>query len=410
VNIVEFVTDEGLLGPFFVGPSWDRWRAVMRAAFALPMDACALELFSEIAGGRAPPRSPVSELVCLVGRGGGKDSIAAALATYVASTSDFSGLRPGEKGVILCLAVDRDQAAICFNYIRALFERVPMLAFMVERITADTIDLSNGAQIIVGTNNFRSVRGRTICSVIYDEVCFWRSDDSASPDHEVDAAIGPGLARWPNALKIMISSVHRRAGLAFSRWKAAFGKEDDDTLCVVGGTLQFNPSFDRKVIDRDLKRDYERASAEYLCKWRDDLSTFVDRLAIEACVVTGCYERGRVGGVVYRAFCDPSGGRGDSMTLAIGHRDKGGRGIVDALREIRPPFDPATVVAEFSGLLKSYKIHEVTGDNYAGEWPVSQFREHGITYKASEKVRSALYLDFLPSMPVRSSFWTMSGR
>jgi hypothetical protein len=74
------------------------------------------------------------------------------------------------------------------------------------------------------------------------------------------------------------------------------------------------------------------------------------------------------------------------MTIAVGHRDKAGIGIVDAIREIRPPFDPAVAVAEFAGLLKSYKVHDVTGDNYAGEWPVSQFREHGITYKASEKV------------------------
>lgn len=396
MNIVEFISDDALLGPHFRGDSWARWKACLKAAFAQPMNARDGELFNEVAGGRAPPPKPVGEFVALVGRGGGKDSVAAALAAYIAVTGDFSRLRPGEKGSILCIATDRDQSGIAFNYIRGLFEQVPMLAGMVERTTADTIDLSNGAEIVVATNSFRAVRGRTIVCAIYDEVCFWHSDDYAHPDVEVDAAVGPGLARWPGALRVMISSVYRRSGLAYSRWKAAFGVDDADTLVVVGDTLQFNPNFDRKVIDRELARDYERASAEYLSRWRDDLSAFIDRAAIEACIVPGCYERARVSGVVYIAFCDPSGGRGDSFTLAIAHRGKDGRAILDAIREIQPPFVPAAVVAEFAMLLKSYNIREVTSDNYAGEWPVSQFREHGITYKASEKVRSLLYLDFLP--------------
>jgi len=28
---------DGPLAPFYEGPSWDRWRAVLRAAYALPM-------------------------------------------------------------------------------------------------------------------------------------------------------------------------------------------------------------------------------------------------------------------------------------------------------------------------------------------------------------------------------------
>ena len=35
------------------------------------------------------------------------------------------------------------------------------------------------------------------------------------------------------------------------------------------------------------------------------------------------------------------------MTLAIAHRDKDDRGILDAVRERRPPFSPDDVVQEF---------------------------------------------------------------
>ncbi|HEX3861081.1 MAG TPA: hypothetical protein VHY35_05260 [Stellaceae bacterium] len=395
-DIIDFISDPDALGPSYAGPSWDRWRACLRAAYALPMSDVDLALFSEVAGGRAPPLWPVSEFVALVGRGGGKDAVAAAIAAHIASTSDFRRLRPGERGSVLLIAVDREQAGIAFGYIRALFEQVPMLAALVEKIVDDTVLLTNGAAIIVATNSYRSVRGKTIICTIFDEVCFWRSADSASPDIEVDAAVSPGLARWPGAMKILISSVYRRAGLAHQRFKDCFGQDDPETLVVLGGTRQFNPNFDAKVIDRALARDYARASAEYLSIWRDDLSSFVDPEAVAACVAKGCRQRAYNTRIGYRAFCDPSGGRGDSMTLGIAHRDKDGKAILDHLEEARPPFDPKVVVASFASILKVYKIRTVIGDNYSGNWCVSEFREHGVVYEPSERNRSQIYFDLLP--------------
>src|SRR5271154_3994677 len=96
------------------------------------------ELFAEVSGGRAPPRRRVKELVAAVGRGGGKDSIAAALATFIATTGDFTRLRPGEKATIMCMATDRDQGAISFGYIRALLEETPLLVDKIIRMVPST--------------------------------------------------------------------------------------------------------------------------------------------------------------------------------------------------------------------------------------------------------------------------------
>ena len=101
MSVIDMMRDAHLLGPFFEGASWDRWRAALKAAFALPMTKRDRELFHEVAE-RDPPKRPVRELVCIIGRGGGTDSIASALAAYLATTSDFTGLRPGERGVVLC--------------------------------------------------------------------------------------------------------------------------------------------------------------------------------------------------------------------------------------------------------------------------------------------------------------------
>jgi hypothetical protein len=145
------------------------------------------------------------------------------------------------------------------------------------------------------------------------------------------------------------------------------------------------------------------ASAEWLAEFRDDISAFVTREAVEKCVSPDVLERSRVPGVLYQAFVDPSGGSSDSMTLAIGHRqptpdNKSALGILDALREIRAPFSPEDAVAEFAQLLHSYGIRSVRGDRYAAEWVVGAFRKFGIEYRAADLNKSEIYRDLLPRL------------
>ncbi len=83
------------------------------------------------------------------------------------------------------------------------------------------------------------------------------------------------------------------------------------------------------------------------------------------------------------------------MTLAIAHLS-GGIAVLDAIREVRPPFSPESVVTEFAAMLRAYGLKSVTGDRYAGEWPRERFREHGITYEVSEKPKTDIYRDLLP--------------
>lgn len=102
----------------------------------------------------------------------------------------------------------------------------------------------------------------------------------------------------------------------------------------------------------------------------------------------------------YTAFVDPAGGSGgDSMTLAIAHAERPGEKtviVLDAVREIRPPFSPEAAVGEYASVLAAYGLARVTGDRYAGEWPREQFRKHGIEYVPSELTKSALYRELLP--------------
>lgn len=287
--------------------------------------------------------------------------------------------------------------------IRGFFENIPTLKAMTKKIGSDSITLKNRVVIKVSTNSYRSVRGRGILVAILDEACFFRSDDggigsgSANPDTEVVAALAPGLARVPNSMMIMISSVYKRSGVVYERWKNHYGKNDDDILIIKGSTTQFNPTFPQSTIDRALELDRSRYAAEYLSVWRDDLQNLVAREVVEACVEPGIYERPPARDTHYFGFCDPSGGSADSMTLAIGHMPYAAETVViDCLREARPPFSPEVVVKEFSETFKSYGITTVIGDRYAGEWPIEQFAKLGIRYEPSAKPKSELYIGLLP--------------
>lgn len=400
MNFASALTAPSMFGPWMSGPSWAGWRAVLKGAYAAPMTGDEHAFFRTVAK-REPPARRVKELWVVAGRRAGKDSVASIIATHFALGDYHARLRPGERAVVMCLAVDREQAKIVLGYIKGYFQEIPGLADLIGRETQYGFEVGDEVEVVVATNNFRLVRGRTLVCVIFDEVAFWRSDDAANPDTETYNAARPGLATLaPDSILIGISSPYRKAGLLYSKWKAHFGRDSDDEVLVIQApTLTLNPSLDPAIIADALAEDPAKAGAEWLAEWRDDIGAFLDRALVEAAVETGRLVRPPVAGIRYVAFCDPSGGSSDSMTLAIAHADGAGAartGVLDCLVERTAPFNPTEVAAEMASTLKTYGLKQVEGDRYAAQWVVSAFQSNGITYKHSERDRSAIYLDAIP--------------
>jgi hypothetical protein len=276
-----------------------------------------------------------------------------------------------------------------------------MLAKLITREDRETFDLSNSVTIEVGTASFKSVRGYTIVAALCDEIAFWPTDDSAQPDYEILDALRPGMATIPNAMLLCASSPYARRGALWDAHRRHYGKDGDPILVWQAPTREMNPTVPQRVIDAATERDPASAAAEYGAQFRSDVESFVNREAVEACVSVGVRERQPMPGVTYSAFADPSGGSADSMTLAIAHQEENVV-VLDALRERRPPFSPEDVVLEFAELLKTYRITEVQGDRYSGEWARERFREHGITYEMAAKPKSDLYRDLLPAINSRN--------
>jgi hypothetical protein len=412
--------DPHIFGPWFSADSWSTWSVLDRAIFGEPLTADQLVVFTELTGRTEVPTSPVSEAWIIAGRRSGKDVKAASIVVYIATIGNLTlkfheKLTPGEVGVVQLLAVDRKQAQICLGYIKAMFQQ-PKLAGLVKKELPDGIELKNKLVIEVTTNDKRRVRGRTVVACVMDEVAFWLSSDtgSVSPDSEVYNALKPAMATMPGAMLIGISSPYAQRGLLFSKYKRHFAKNDPDILIAKAPTWRMNPTLQRYsgFIATAFDEDPQAASAEYGAEFRTDVAGFVSYETIDDATDHHVREREPQSYTAYHAFCDPSGGSSDAMTLAIAHtallpvppahRDDRTETqsitILDCLREVKPPFKPTDVVAQFCLTLKAYGLTHVTGDRYAGEWVVSAFAEHGIIYEHSSLTRSEIYLDLLPRL------------
>src|SRR6185437_11405650 len=185
MNLVQAMCDRKLFAPFFHGPSWANWRIVLKATCGMALDRQERAFFSTIAE-RDPPTKPVRELWAIAGRRAGKDSIASMICAHRASVPNYRPhIRPGEVPLVQCLAVDKTQATIVKGYARAYFDKIPLLASLkTKKEQREGFLLSNGVELAVRASNFRVVRGRAVPCCVFDEVSFWSSEDSASPDTE----------------------------------------------------------------------------------------------------------------------------------------------------------------------------------------------------------------------------------
>ncbi|MBE0471448.1 MAG: hypothetical protein IBX55_18305 [Methyloprofundus sp.] len=395
VTIRDLMNDPQLFGDTFAGETWDAWRALLSGFYGLPLSDTELDTFKQLTGREKAPSQAHDELWLVVGRRGGKTNTSALLAVYEAVFNNHAEkLAPGEVATVMLIAADRKQARSAFRYISGLLNGNPMLKSLIVREDKESIELNNRCAIEVGTASFRSVRGYTVPCIIADEVAFWRSDESANPDSEILNALRPALATLKGKL-IALSSPYARRGSLWDSYKRYFGKDHSEILVAQAPSRTMNPSLPEKVVTQAMERDPSAAKAEYLAQFRTDVETFIARESIEACTVPNRRELKPLGEIKYTAFTDPSGGSKDAWTLAIAHRE-GDIVILDAVRSIKPPFSPDSVVKEYAELLKQYRIDTVIGDRYAGEFPRELFRKSAITYEVADRPRSDLYRDTLP--------------
>ncbi len=399
-TIIEALQDKRLLGglPGFTNlASWQPWLTFLSALYGLPLSAEEQRRFCKHTGRTryAPPEGGYKEAAVITGVQSGKSRIASTIAAYEGLTATRE--MDGTNLYAAVLAQDyRGARRTIFSYAAAPFDASPSLARRVVNRTAHTIELDSGVVIAAYPCRPASIRGIRARVLVLDEFAYYVGSDAAATDTEMLRAARGRVATTGGRL-VIISSPYGQSGALWNLHRAHYGRDDSPILVWQASAPEMNPTLPADYVERMKETDPEAYRSEILGEFRAGVASLLDPEALDAVVAHGRRELAPAPSVTYRAFVDPSGGRADAFTIAIGHRTPD-LAVVDVVRAWPAPFNPAGVVAEASDILKAYRVSSVTGDRYAGEWPREAFRIHGVTYEMAEEDRSSLYLKLLPAV------------
>jgi hypothetical protein len=412
----------------FAGDSWKPWLAFFPALYGMELDDYAYAMFQQCTSRTERPKGAYREAWVIAGRRAGKSRVAAFTAVFMAVFRDYRGVTArGETPIVMLLAADKSQAQVIFKYILGFFEH-RLLRPLIKRQTSEVLELTNGVSIEVHAASYRGVRGRTVVCCICDEMAYWRSDESTNPDVEVLNALRPSMITIPGALLLVVGSPYARRGSLYDAYQKHFGRDDSRVLVWQAPSLVMNQSLDPQEVARAYEDDPQAAAAEWDAQFRSDVEQFLTAEALDRVVIPSRSDLPPAQEFRYYAFVDPSGGSADSMTMCIAHAEGQGarfkpitnifdsnfqpdpvlrqidedrqkkpfRIIVDLIKEVKPPFSPEQVVADFTDILRGYNLSRVTGDSYGGGWIAEAFRKVGVRYAPAEQNKTQIYRDFLP--------------
>ncbi len=378
--------------------SWANWKVFLKGVYGIPFGVGEKQQFKKYTKLDSRPSEGFDEIYSIVGRRGGKSQIVALIAVYEALFSAWEDkVNPGVTGYVFIISTDKSQSRVILDYCKGLIENSPALENMIVKSTEHRICLANGSEIKTQAGNYRGLRGYTAVAVILDELAFFRSEpESANPASEIITAAWPMLDTTEGRI-IGISTPYGKFGYLWDTYKDYEKRIRDnldiDYLLWHAPTLDMNPTLNKERIEKRMRRDPVKMRAEYLALFREDVETYLPESIIDALIDLGTPMRSSEPEIYYRAFCDVSGAKNDSMTYAIAH-EEGKKVVLDFIYEITAPFDFNEQFEKCADMLHEYRILEIVGDAWGGDFPTQKFRDLGIKYTLSEKNKSELYLDF----------------
>lgn len=402
MNIVEAFHDRNLLGHGIRDFStFTAQEVILRAAYGLGFkDEEQHAIYTKFTGRIEIPAKQFKIVLMINGRRSGKSYLMAENAVFLALFRNYKKyLALGEVATIMVIAADRDQARTIMRYIAGILE-APLLKQKLLKTKASKFEFQGQVVIEVATCSFRSVRGYTIAAVLADEAAFWSDENGANPASAVFAALKPAMMTIPNSMMIIGTTPYARRGPIWDFYDRFYGIENNHTLVWQAPTLDMNPSIDPAEVELEFQLDPANAEAEYNAKFRTDVEALLSREVVEAITVNGRFAIPYDPNKQFYGAIDASGGSSDSFTLGIAHAEDA-RGILDLVREVRPPFSPDQVCSDYAEIMRGYNISKCSADRYALGSVMESFSKYGITIEHSEMDRSAIYGNFLPMANAR---------
>lgn len=307
---------------------------------------------------------------------GGSYIFVAFYSLWRALTADLTGLAAGERASAVIIAPDQRLGRQALRYCSGAIAKVPAIARLVQRSTADAVELRRpdghavAIETLPATRGGVAGRGRTLVSAALDETAFFRSEEFTVNDQEVFRAVEPRII--DGGMCVLSSTPWGEIGLLFNEFQHNFDNPTSAIACRAP-TLLMRPSLRmRAIVARERFRDEENARREFDAQFlASGAGQFFERDTIKASAIQGAepLDSPEYGWTAY-AGADLGLSR-DRSALCIVHRTGSPpqhRHRIAELVELRPersnPLDLRQVVATFATRALQHGCHEIVCDNY----------------------------------------------
>lgn len=317
----------------------------------------------------------------------------------------------GRTNECFILANDEDQAGDDLSLAKRLIDANPWLdgKVLMRQKAIERLD-GEGRLMILPAGDVVGAHGKTYRFCGFDEIHAYKTWDLfealALDPHRPDAqqwiTSYASIYHRPGVPLFDLTAIGRAGRdprMLFS-WYAADYATDPAAL-PLEPEARANPSLGTFADPGYLDQQRLRLPAHKFRRLHLNLPGLPEGSAFAAEPVMDSVERGVASrepapGTAYHGFIDMSGGSNDDATLAVAHRDRDGRVMLDLVMSQGqpPPFDPQLAVERFAPVLRRYGLARATADSYAGETFAAAFRKAGVTLSASSLTKSEIYEAF----------------
>jgi hypothetical protein len=302
-------------------------------------------------------------------------------------------LRPGERGYAIGVATSLRQARLMVGAARAVVERSPLLAPLVESASEDELLFANGTAFAAFPCTSRGGRGWPVFCLLLDELAHFVDTEGNSAAETVVRALIPATAQFAELGRVIASSTPWGASGTFhDLFLQAETGELGDAVAHHATTAEANPSIDAAFLAAEERRDPESFRSEFLAEFIGSGGAFFDPANVAAAVsLPGELAPGDAVGWV--AGLDPAFSA-DPFALALVGRPPGDRRrlLVGGVRSWLPPRRKAAsleegrvledaVLAEVATVLRAFGARAVT-DQYRSAGVTERLRRFGIRVRS----------------------------
>jgi hypothetical protein len=407
LSLEEAINDKILLKPYFETLSKTQ-RVIVKAVYGLPLNEEELIMWSLLQEhgehddlGYPTKVSLVDytpkeykDLVLVAGRRSGKTSkVGSFILAYEAICGGHREFASKNQIVLYYnISQQLEIAKANMGFIRDVLESTPFLEDQVEHFGVEKYILKDGSVIAPSSPSLRKQRGLAIPCFLADEVGFWSLDaESANPDVEVERSLAPTMLQFPHGKKLWCSSPYVKYGILYDYYMAGTDgnkllatspekpKYTDTLVCWSPTAMSGVPLYGRKDLEKEKAKDPKNFDREYLCKFVDSISGFLNTELVDFAFskARGVIERPNANNdprklttYTHIAAIDPAFRR-DNFAFVIVHRDENNCIVLDKVQRWSPSawqkIDPQSVMTQVANTCQEYGIRMVYTDQYQFE-------------------------------------------